>query len=108
MKKEQKMTKNQPKRSRKVHVINAVKHFDNQFKKYLVTASTAAFAFLIALVWRDAIQESVTAFVTKVNIPLQQSYLYKTYMAIIITFICFIALIILSRWGAKMNKKAKK
>jgi len=46
MKKEQKMTKNQPKRSRKVHVINAVKHFDNQFKKYLVTASTAAFAFL--------------------------------------------------------------
>ncbi len=97
------MTKNKPKKSTKTKILGTVRNFDNQFKKYLVTAITAAFAFLLALVWRDAIQEGVNTFVAKVGIQIQQIFLYKIYMALIITVICVTALIIVSRWGAKKN-----
>ena len=63
-----------------------------------------SFAFLIALVWRDAIQESINAFVISIGIQIQNVYLYKIYIAIFITIIGVIALIIFSRWGAKRAK----
>ena len=78
----------------------AAKRFQSDFKKHVVTAITAAFAFLIALVWRDAIQEGVNKIMTTLGIT-GTAYIYKIYVAIAITVICVVALILFSRWGAK-------
>ena len=83
-------------------VLAAAKQFKSEFKKHITTAITAAFAFLIALIWRDAIQEGVDKIMLSVGI-VGTTYLYKIYVAIAITIICVIALILFSRWGAKKS-----
>lgn len=88
----------------KNHTKKHLNSFKREFKKHMTVAITAAFAFLIALVWRDAIQESINAFVTNIGIQIQNVYLYKIYVAILITVVGVIALIIFSRCGAKRAK----
>ena len=88
----------------KNHTKKNLNNFKTEFKKHMTIAITAAFAFLIALVWRDAIQESINAFVTNIGIQIQNVYLYKIYIAILITVVGVIALIIFSRWGTKRAK----
>jgi uncharacterized membrane protein YozB (DUF420 family) len=88
----------------KIHTKKQLKHFKSQFKKHMTTAITAAFAFLIALVWRDAIQEGVNKVMVNLGIT-TTSYLFKIYAAIIITIICVIALILFARWGSKDSNK---
>ena len=39
-----------------------VKELENETKKHVVTAIVAAFGFIIALVWRDAIKEFINTF----------------------------------------------
>ena len=88
----------------KNHTKKHLKHFKSQFKQHMTTAITAAFAFLIALVWRDAIQEGVNKMMVNFGIT-ATSYLFKIYAAIIITIICVIALILFARWGSKDGNK---
>jgi hypothetical protein len=88
----------------RTHTKKHIKQFKSQFKHHTTTAITAAFAFLIALVWRDAIQEGVNKIMINLGIT-ATSYLFKIYVAIIITIICVIALILFARWGSKDNNK---
>jgi len=83
--------------------VKKFKKFTSEFRKHMTTAITAAFAFLMAFVWRDAIQESINAFVTKLNIQIHNIYIYKILTAVIITLLCVIALIIVSKWGSREN-----
>ncbi len=48
------------------------KKLEREFKKNITTAILAAFAFIIALVWRDAIQETVDKIISLLN--LTESY----------------------------------
>ncbi len=89
--------------SKKAH--NQLHSFRHEFKNHIVTAITAGIAFLIALVWRDAIQQTIEAITTKLNIHITSAFLYAIYMALLITLIGGIGLVILSRWGAKQNNK---
>lgn len=69
-------------------------------RKNIGTAILAAFAFVIALVWRDAIQEGVDSLVIRLNIP-QEGYLFKIVAAVLITIVCVIGILIFSRWVEK-------
>ncbi len=67
------------------------KKFKREFNKAVSTAIMAAFGFLIALVWKDVITE----FVDKIseNSPVQG----KLFSALIVTIICVLGIIILTR-----------
>lgn len=62
--------------------------FKQEFKKQIVLAITAAFAFLIALVWRDYIISIIKT---------DQASLLS---AIIVTAISVIGLMIVSKWAS--------
>lgn len=69
-------------------------------RKNTGTAILAAFAFVIALVWRDAIQQGVNSVVQRLNIP-QEGYLFTVIAAIIVTIVCVLGILLVSRWAEK-------
>ena len=74
--------------------------FKNEFKTHTLTAITAAFAFLIALSWREPIQLSVDSIVARLGLSGEGIFL-KYVAALIITIIAVLILISVSRWSAK-------
>lgn len=69
--------------------------FNNEIKKALNTALIAAFGFIIALAWRDLINEYLKE-LTAIS-PLQG----QLYTAIIITFVSVIGIILVTRFIRK-------
>jgi len=85
---------------------NSVNEFRREFKKEMNTAIMAAFGFLIALVWKDVVTEFVD------NISQRSPFQGTLISAIIITIICVLGIMILSRilkneeyTNKKRNKK---
>ena len=72
--------------------------------RHITTAITAAFAFVIAFAWKDAIRKAIDAYVKKIGIP-DTVYFYEFVIAVIITIICVIGIMIVSRYGAKKEEK---
>jgi hypothetical protein len=68
-----------------------VKTFRKEFKKEMNTAIMAAFGFLIALVWKDVITEFVN------NISEKSPIQGKLVSALIVTIICVLGIMLLSR-----------
>ena len=81
-------------------LFSAAGKFKKEAKKNIVTSVMAAFGFLIALVWRDAIKESVNDVIKIFNI--EGSGVQIMYItAILTTIICVIGILIFSRWSDK-------
>ena len=74
-----------------LRIRTAAKKFKSELKKQTSTALIAAFGFLIALAWRDAITEYVDK-ITQAS-PLQG----KLISAIIITFVSVIGILLITR-----------
>jgi len=71
-----------------------------EIRKHTTTAIAAAFAFVMALVWRDAIKDVTGKVVASVGIA-ESTYLYSIVSAIIITVICVMGIISVSKWSVK-------
>ena len=83
--------KKKTKKEVKEHKLKAsAKKFNNELKKAIGTALMAAFGFLIALAWRDAITEYVSK-ITAAS-PIQGTLV----SAIIITIISVIGILIIT------------
>ena len=82
----------------------AVKNLGNETKQHAVTAIVAAFGFIIALVWKDAIKGYVDFIITKLSIS-GASYVITFYTAIVTTIIAVIGIVIVTRWHPKDSKK---
>jgi len=67
------------------------KNFRQEFNKALNTALLAAFGFLIALFWRDVIQEWVNKIAE--SSPVQG----KLISALIVTIVCVVGIILIAR-----------
>lgn len=78
-----------------VHGAKAVK---KEVRKHIITAITAAFGFLIALAWRDAIAAWVNALVENFNVS---EGWYKFVAALIITIIGVAGIILISKLEEK-------
>jgi len=72
--------------------------------KHITTAITAAFAFVIAFAWKDAIRKAIDSTVIKLGIP-ETVYFYEFLIAIIITIVCVVGIMIVSKYGAKKEEK---
>ena len=76
--------------------------FKEELKKHTATAITAAFAFLIALSWRNPIQKFVENLIEIFN--LKGGEIYMEFMAaIMITLIAVLAIMLISRWTSKSD-----
>lgn len=75
-----------------------------EVRKHITTAISAAFALTIALVWRDAINQTVDRLIKYFELQ-GSGYLYFIYSALITTVICVIGIIIISRYSVKEEKK---
>lgn len=69
----------------------SARHFRQEFNKAINTALLAAFGFLIALFWRDVIQEWVA------NLTESSPVQGKLISALIVTLICVIGIIVVAR-----------
>jgi hypothetical protein len=74
--------------------------FKREVKKHIVTAVTAAFAFLIALSWRTPIKNSVDGLVDKLGLNKEAIYL-EYFSAIIITIIAVLVIMLVSKWTSE-------
>ncbi len=76
------------------------KTVQHEIRQNTTKAILAAFAFIIAFVWRDAIKAGVNAMIEKAGIT-GSGYIYEIITAIIITVICVLGIMFFSRWGEK-------
>ncbi|MBU0628617.1 MAG: hypothetical protein KKC75_05475 [Nanoarchaeota archaeon] len=78
--------------------------FKKEVRKNITTAILAAFAFVIALVWRDAIQAGVNELVNRLGIT-GTGYAYQITTALIVTLVCIIGILVFSRLKGEENIK---
>ena len=98
LKEQKKLTKNATYATGKV-----VRELKNETKKHVVTAIVAAFGFIIALVWRDAIKEFLNLIV--INFSINGSPVFITfYTAIITTIIAAIGIFLITKWSSQPEK----
>ena len=83
-------------------IKGAAEKFKKEVRKNMVTAITAAFGFMIALVWRDAITESVNKILSSIGLT-NEAYLFRIFSAMIITVIAVIGVMFVSRWAEKKD-----
>ena len=74
--------------------------FRREMRRTTVTAITTAFALVIALSWQDAIKTGIENLTSLLGLT-GQEYFCKIISAIIVTVICVIAIMYLSRWQEK-------
>lgn len=80
--------------------VSSTTKFKKEFRREVVVGVTAAFAFLIALSWRNPIQKSVDSLVT--NFGLTGKAIYIEYLsALIITLLAVLVLMLISRWKSE-------
>jgi uncharacterized membrane protein YdbT with pleckstrin-like domain len=83
--------------------LSSALKFKREFKDQIVIAITAAFAFLIALSWRNPIQKSVDSMIE--SLGLKGSAIYLEYLsALVITLIAVLVLMWISKWKSKEDK----
>ena len=82
----------------------AVKGLGNETQKHTVTAIVAAFGFIIALVWKDAIKGYVNLLIIKLSIS-GASHVITLYTAIITSIIAVMGIVIVTRWHPEDSKK---
>ena len=85
-------------------VPSKAKELQKETRSHIVTAITAAFAFVIALTWRDAIRGTIDSFITKLGVP-DTVYFYEFIVAIVVTIICVLGITFVSRYSVKKEKK---
>jgi len=80
--------------------VSSANKFKKEFRREVVVGVTAAFAFLIALSWRNPIQKSVDSLIVKFG--LTGNAIYIEYLsALIITLLAVLVLMWVSRWKSE-------
>jgi len=90
-----KISKTKLLKEKKKEILDNVSSFQKEFRKHLTTFITGAFAFVAALVWRDAIQNSLSTI--KNLLPNIGGWVLDYLLAFIITVIAVISIIIISK-----------
>ena len=79
---------------------DTAKKLRDETKKHVATAVIAGFAFLIALVWKDFIQEYVDLLISKMQLA-GPAPIARLITAITTTLICVFGIILINRWLKK-------
>lgn len=73
--------------------------FQKEFRKHLTTFITGAFAFVAALLWRDAIQSFLNQYKDTIQsmMPIKEVWFAQLFTAFAVSAIAVIAIIIISK-----------
>ncbi len=84
---------------KKIKSSQEVENFLNLFKKHLSEFVIGAFAFVSALLWRDAIQELINRYRESIQqlVPFEGVIITKFIIALAVTFVAVLAIAIVSR-----------
>jgi polyferredoxin len=83
------------------------KKLREESKKHTTTAIIAAFSFLLAFTWRDLIQRYVDHIVNNFAIT-GPDYLIQLYATILITLICVLGIILVTKYSQNKEKEQQK
>lgn len=72
----------------------------DSMKGRIATAVSAAFAFVIALTWNNAIKQGVDKLVESAGL-VSSTYLYSLFTALLVTLICVLGIYASSKIGSK-------
>lgn len=84
-------------------VRSSTKKFHHEVKRNIGKAIAAGFAFMIALVWRDAVSDAIDYTLAEAGIT-ANTYLYKILAAVVVTLLAVIAIMYFSRWSEEPEK----
>ena len=79
------------------------KEFTDEFRNHLTIALSSAFGLLIALSWQATIKQYIDSLVEKISFP-QDPFFYNLYASIFVTIVGVIAIMIISKWRAKVQQ----
>lgn len=79
-------------------VINHAKYFQKEVRKNVAIAISAAFAFILALYWKDLITEGVNKILDYFKLS-GNGFYFKVFVAFIVTLICVLGIIATTKWG---------
>ena len=82
-------------------IVNSVRHVHREYKKNLVTALSAALAFVMALYIRDMVKEWISWILTVFEISESTGLVYQTIVALIVLTVCVFGIMFLSKWTYK-------
>ncbi len=77
--------------------------FNREARKTTATAIASAFSFVIALFWRDAVQELRTKILETAGLA-SSGYIAKLIAAVLVTYLGVLAILKVSEWG-QIEKK---
>ncbi len=81
-----------------------IKKLRDEYRNQMITAVTAAFAFLIALTWRTPIQTTVSLIISKLNVHGSQVYVEYA-SAVVITLVAVLGIMFISKLKVEAEKK---
>jgi len=89
-----------------------LKIIKEELRKDVSVPVVASFGFIIALIWRDAIQAVINEFLSQAGL-LEKAYIYQIISAIIVTIVVIIIMVLVtelsrSKKMKKIEKKIKK
>jgi hypothetical protein len=76
--------------------MRRIKAFYKEFRKHTVVAILAAFAFLIALAWRDFFSEFINYLIENSKLS-GEAYIFQLVSAILITIIAVLGIMVISK-----------
>lgn len=82
-------------------IIDGVKYVKGEYKKNMVTALSAALAFVMALYIRDVVKEWITWILEVFSISEGTGLVYQTIVALVVLTLCVLGIVFLSRWKSK-------
>jgi len=82
-------------------IFAGVKRMHNEYKKNMVTALSAALAFVMALYIRDVVKSWISWILSVLEISEGAGLVYQTIIAVIVLSICVLGIVFLSRWKEK-------
>jgi len=73
-----------------------------EMRKHVITAISAAFAFIIALTWRDAINDGLDRLLQDLGI-VGEAFIYKLLAAVVVTAVCVMGIIFVAKLEKNSN-----
>ncbi|MFH8087029.1 MAG: DUF5654 family protein [Candidatus Aenigmatarchaeota archaeon] len=80
-------------------IIKGLGTFQKEFRKHLSTFITGAFAFVAALLWRDAIQSFLDRYKITIQelMPIKEIWFSQLFTAFAVSIVAVIAIIVISK-----------
>lgn len=78
---------------------NGMTTFHKEFRKHMADFITGAFAFVAALLWRDAVNAFIQRYESYITtlIPMKETWIFQVLVAFMVSVIAVIAIIVVSR-----------